>query len=230
MLSGPEVGDLIWFWRFAGFGFLGFLLEAFHARVTADPSDRKCLLFLPLCPVYGLGGCVCALAEPLSGGEPLLMFLLGGAGCTAAEYAMGAWYEWCAGVPFWDYSGRAGSVRGRVCLSYGVLWGVLSLAAVYGVLPVLDGLGALVPRPAVYAVFLVTAADLAASHVLLHSTRDRACLRRYGFPRQRGTFPRRRAVLLNRRIPRRLSAFANRRVPRQTDAAVREIREADAAP
>ena len=110
----------MWFWRFAGFGFLGFLLETAHAKYKGDGSDRKCLLFLPLCPVYGIGGCVCALLKPLAdaAGCPLRMLPLGAAGCTAVEYAMGAWYEWCAGIPFWDYGNRTGSVRGRICLSW----------------------------------------------------------------------------------------------------------------
>ncbi|MBQ9347013.1 MAG: putative ABC transporter permease [Oscillibacter sp.] len=199
---------MVWFWRFAGFGFLGFLLETAHARMTGDGSDRKCLLVLPLCPVYGLGGCVCALLEPLSDGSPLGMLLLGGAGCTAVEYGMAAWYEWCAGTPFWDYTGRTGSVRGRVCLAYSVLWGILSLTAVYGVLPPLDRLSSLVPGPVAAAACLAVTADLAASHILLHRTRDRACLRRYGFPKRRG-------------------GLFRRGLSRQTENGVREL---DAAP
>ena len=185
MLTGPEVIDLAWFWRFTVCGFLGFLLETAHARVTGDVSERKCLLFLPLCPVYGLGGCVCSLLAPLSGGNPARMFLLGAAGCTAVEYAAGAWYEWCSGSPFWDYTGRAGSVRGRVCPLYSVLWGGLSLTAAFWVLPLLDRFSAAVPAPVTALAALAVSADLSASHWLLRRTRDRACLRRYGFPRRR---------------------------------------------
>ena len=45
-----------WFWYFVLYSFLGFLVEVVFARITHNPKrDRKCLYFLPLCPVYGLG-------------------------------------------------------------------------------------------------------------------------------------------------------------------------------
>ena len=38
------------------YSFLGFLIEVAYTRLCHHPKqDRKCLLFLPLCPVYGLG-------------------------------------------------------------------------------------------------------------------------------------------------------------------------------
>lgn len=47
---------MLWLWRFLLYGFLGFLLEVAFARVIHSPKlDRKCLLLLPLCPVYGFG-------------------------------------------------------------------------------------------------------------------------------------------------------------------------------
>ena len=46
-----------WFWYFLFYSFLGFLLEVGYAWWTGGSLDRKCLLLLPLCPVYGLGYC-----------------------------------------------------------------------------------------------------------------------------------------------------------------------------
>ena len=51
-------------WRFWTYSFLGYLLEkAYAAAVSAEKQTRKCLLILPLCPVYGLGT-LAALALP----------------------------------------------------------------------------------------------------------------------------------------------------------------------
>lgn len=50
-----------WFWYFLFYSFLGFLLEVGYAWWTGGPLDRKCLLLLPLCPVYGLGACTVLL-------------------------------------------------------------------------------------------------------------------------------------------------------------------------
>lgn len=172
-----------WFWQFAGYGFLGFLLENAHARARRDGSERRCLLVLPLCPVYGIGGWVCTLLSDVE--NPAAAFLLGAAGCTAAEYGMGAWYEWCAGCPFWDYRGERWNVRGRVCGKYSALWGALSLAGSRWVSPPLDAFAALAPPPVTALSLLLVLTDLCASHWLLRRTRDRSCLRRYGFPREK---------------------------------------------
>ena len=41
-----------WFWYFVLYSFVGFVLEVLFARATGNPKrDRKCHLFLPLCPV-----------------------------------------------------------------------------------------------------------------------------------------------------------------------------------
>ena len=48
---------MVWFWYFLIYSFLGFLLEVSYARITGGYPERKCLLVLPLCPVYGLGAC-----------------------------------------------------------------------------------------------------------------------------------------------------------------------------
>ena len=50
-----------WFWYFLFYSFLGFLLEVGYAWWTGGSLDRKCLLLLPLCPVYGLGACAVLL-------------------------------------------------------------------------------------------------------------------------------------------------------------------------
>ena len=43
-------------WIFWSFSLLGWGLERLFAAVTRSPQRRRrCLLLLPLCPVYGLG-------------------------------------------------------------------------------------------------------------------------------------------------------------------------------
>ena len=49
---------MIWFWSFITYSFIGFLLEVAFARMTGGRADRKGLLVLPLCPVYGVGACL----------------------------------------------------------------------------------------------------------------------------------------------------------------------------
>lgn len=58
----------VWLWNFWVFSFLGWCLERLFAALTRSPQQRRrCLLLLPLCPVYGLGmAAVLAPARSLS--------------------------------------------------------------------------------------------------------------------------------------------------------------------
>ena len=82
-----------WIWYFIWYSFLGFLLEVGYARWTGGRRDRKCLLLLPLCPVYGLGACAVLLLPPWVLERPLLLVVAGGAAATGVEYGMALFYE-----------------------------------------------------------------------------------------------------------------------------------------
>lgn len=168
-----------WFWYFALYSFLGFLLETAFAKLSHGRPDRKCLLVLPLCPVYGLGACASLAAAPLARGNPAALFLIGAAACTAAEYLAAVWYERWAGVSFWDYAGQAGNLRGKVCLPFSALWGALVVAMVYWVHPAVARLVSAIPRAVTVGGAAALCADMAVSHILLRRTGDRACLRWY---------------------------------------------------
>jgi uncharacterized membrane protein len=130
---------VIWFWYFLFYSFLGFLLEVIFARVARVNPHRKCLRILPLCPVYGFGGCTIAAAA----GEfssPLAIFFLGIIFATAWEYIMAAFYEDALGAAFWDYSDVPFNIHGRICLPFSVAWGLLSIPLSLWVHPWLEGL------------------------------------------------------------------------------------------
>ena len=111
-----------WLWYFYLYSFLGFLLEVAFARASGHPKrDRKCLILLPLCPVYGLGACLILGLAPLGNG-PLWVALSGGLAATGAELILGAFYRYVLGVKFWDYEGIPGSLGGLVCPAFSLCW------------------------------------------------------------------------------------------------------------
>ena len=67
-----------WFWSFTAYSFLGFLLEVAFAAAVGGRPDRKGLLVLPLCPVYGLGAGLILLLPGWVDARPWLLFLLDG--------------------------------------------------------------------------------------------------------------------------------------------------------
>lgn len=161
------------------YSFFGFLLEVAFARSTGGRPDRKCLLLLPLCPVYGLGACGILLLPDWAKTSPRLLFFLGGLTATAAEYLTAVFYEKALGVSFWDYRGLPGSIQGRICLPFSLAWGVLSLLLVYWVSPALSSRLAGIPLPVTWMAMAAVGTDILLSGALLKRTGSRDCLKWY---------------------------------------------------
>lgn len=159
-----------WLWYFWIYSFFGWLVElAFAAATQSEERRRRCLLLLPLCPVYGIG-MLAALALPPMG--TLGTVLWGGLAATAAEYA----YHWAGerflGVWFWDYSKVPGNLRGRVCPPFTLAWGVLVWTALRFVQPGAARLAADAPSWLTYILLLVFTADAVCSLRFLRVTGD----------------------------------------------------------
>lgn len=152
-----------WLWYFIIYSFAGFLLEVAFARAIRHPKkDRKCLLLLPLCPVYGLGACLVVWLAPMIK-SPLWVMAVGALATTGAEFIMGAFYRFALGVEFWDYSGMPGSLDGLVCPVFSACWTVLSLLLVYAVHPLVASLAAGIPVWLGPPAFIVLNADMLVS-------------------------------------------------------------------
>lgn len=157
-----------WFWLFLGYSFLGYLLEKlFAAAVNARHRVRKCMVLLPLCPVYGLGMLAVLALPPAVKENIFTLVIFGGAAATAVEYGMHWLYERWLGVRFWDYSDMPGNVAGRICLPFSLIWGVLAAVVVHALHPALAAVApALSPQMAYVALLLFTTDSVVSAHVL----------------------------------------------------------------
>ena len=170
---------MVWCWTFLLYSFLGFLLETGYACWVGGDPDRKCLLLLPLCPVYGLGMCAVLLLPAPVLRSPVLLAAAGGLTAACVEYAAALTYERLLGVSFWDYRGRWGNLHGRVCLPFTLAWGLLLLPMVYWVHPAAARLFAMIPPPVSWAALAAFTADGIVSSVILRRTGDRTRLQWY---------------------------------------------------
>lgn len=166
-----------WFWVFFVYSLAGFLLEVAFARVTGGRPERKCLLVLPLCPVYGLGATAIQLLPRWVVDSPPLLFLFGALVATGVEYLAAYFYEEGLGVSFWSYRGMLGSIQGRVCLPFSLAWGCLALGLVYGVHPLLAPWLEGIPLPVTWLTLATVSADFVLSSLLLKRTGDIASLK-----------------------------------------------------
>ena len=106
------------------YSFLGFLIEVAYTRLCHHPKqDRKCLLFLPLCPVYGLGALAVLSLPALLLRRPLLVFFGRRPGGHTGGICRGRFYEKGVGVRFWEYDQQPGNLSGRICPLYTLFWG-----------------------------------------------------------------------------------------------------------
>ena len=168
------------FWQFLLYSFLGFVLEVLFARTTKSvKQDRKCLFLLPLCPVYGLGALLINILPPFIRHNPFLLFPLGAAAASAAEYFMDWFYERVLGVRFWNYSTMRWNLNGRVCLIFSLAWGLLSLAVVNWIQPRVTWLVHQIPAGWTLPAVILFAFDTVCTIILLRTTNDTASLRWY---------------------------------------------------
>ena len=167
---------MIWFWYFLLYSFIGFLLEVLFAWITGGHPRRKCLLLLPLCPVYGLGACL-ILGTTGHFTHPLLLFCVGAVLSTACEYIMATFYEEVLLVSFWDYSDLPLNLHGRVCLPFALVWGGLTALAVRWVQPMVERLAEQTVPEVTYLCLLVFAADALCSLRILQVRKDPEALR-----------------------------------------------------
>ena len=163
------------FWTFLFYSFCGFLLEVAFAKITHSPKqDRKCHLILPICPVYGVGALSILLLPAAVTATPPLLFLVGAAVCTAAEWGLSWFYEKATGAAFWDYHALSWNLNGRVCPLFSVFWGLLALPLVYGVQPWLLRWVSVIPAVVTIPAAIFYLADAAASLFLLRRGGTRA--------------------------------------------------------
>lgn len=167
-------------WYFIVYSFTGFLLEVLFARVTrAAKQDRKCLLFLPLCPVYGLGALLILLLPDVIKGRPALLFLAGALTATGVEYFMDWFYETVFRVRFWNYSTLPLNLNGRVCLPFSAVWGLLAIGLVDPVHPAVARWISFLPDRLALPVLFAVLADFILTALLLRTAGNTSVLRWY---------------------------------------------------
>lgn len=168
------------FLYFIIYSFLGFLLEVVFARVTRSrKQDRKCMVLLPLCPVYGIGALLIVHLPGIVRNNPILLFFCGALAATAAEYGMDWFYETAWKVRFWDYSSMPWNLNGRVCLLFSLAWGLLALPLTAWVHPLVTRWVPALPSGLALSIGLCFLLDTLFTTWLLRTTKDTASLRWY---------------------------------------------------
>ena len=126
-------------WYFVIFSIVGLLLETiFCYGTTGVLESRKGLLYGPFCPIYGVGAaCLIALLDRYQD-HPVKIFFYGAIAGSVIEYVLSYGLEAIYGSRFWDYAYKPFNLNGRICLTFSVYWGILSLFLMKGIKPKID--------------------------------------------------------------------------------------------
>ena len=155
----------IYFLCFLVFSFIGWVYEVmvYHFELGYGFVNRG-FLFGPWLPVYGVGGMMIILsmqrlrARKIKLGRvnltPLLCFVSIILLCTAVELFTSYLMELVTGSWLWDYTEYGPNFQGRIALRSSVRFGLIGMAALYGVWPALATVFTLLnkKRPIVFGV------------------------------------------------------------------------------
>ena len=132
-------------WMFFCYGLLGWVLETAYAALRQRRYVDRSVLFGPLCLSYGLTGAVLTWGLWELRGRYFFLFLGCAVGATVVEWAAGHLLERATHTRWWDYSARRFNLDGYICAGASAVWGLLGLAAVQWVSPLLVSLYRLLP-------------------------------------------------------------------------------------
>jgi uncharacterized membrane protein len=135
---GSSIYLILWF--FVTYSFLGVLVEMIFCLFQESVLESRLgLLYLPLRPIYGVGGVACTVLLHRFIQEPILIFIWGMLICSVVEYLASFVMEKAFSTVSWDYSDKLLNLHGRICLQYSCYWGLLALLVVYVLDRFLDG-------------------------------------------------------------------------------------------
>ncbi len=110
------------------FSFLGWVLETVYRSITNHRICNPGFLKGPIVPLYGNAGVFIMLTIVFTNDQPILIrFAIYILAITAMEFLTGEVLYRLFKKRYWDYTQNALNVRGHVCLSFSVVWGIISL-------------------------------------------------------------------------------------------------------
>ncbi|OFI07014.1 hypothetical protein CLOACE_06000 [Clostridium acetireducens DSM 10703] len=120
---------------FIVYSFLGWCLETIYATIKNKNFINRGFLFGPFCPMYGFGALSIIIFLKPFRNSILFLFIFSIILTSILEYLTGYILEKFFHTVWWDYSDNFLNIKGRICLSFSLLWGILSVFFIYEIHP-----------------------------------------------------------------------------------------------
>lgn len=117
------------------FSISGWACETVFCTIKDKKFAYRGFLNGPWTPIYGFGGLLVVYCLVPFKADPVTLFFVGMIVTTALEYVTSYLMEVIFDMKWWDYSDVSFNINGRVCLWFSVMFGLLSLVAVYWIYP-----------------------------------------------------------------------------------------------
>jgi len=151
-----------WVLFFFFYCFCGWIWESCYVSAKQRHWVNRGFLHGPLLPIYGSGAILILLVTIQVQNSLALIDLIGMAAATVLEYFTGAAMESLFEVRYWDYTRQKFNLKGYICLSSTLAWGVFSILLVKVIHPPVAALLLRIPTAWAepLALALVTAATV----------------------------------------------------------------------
>ena len=108
------------------YSFLGYICEVIFCSVGQRRLVNRGILYLPICPIYGVGAIIVLLVYRYVNNY-LLIFIISFIFSSLIEYMTSYIFEKIFNLRLWDYSERKYNINGRVCLKNSFLFGIMGV-------------------------------------------------------------------------------------------------------
>ena len=131
-----ETADITIF--FSVYSFTGWLIELVYRSWTQRRPVNPGFLFGPFVPVYGTGALLIIAVQNYIGAMHIAaQFAVYVILLSVIEYITGEIFERLFGLKLWDYSQNMLNINGKICLPFSLAWGMLAMAVVYLLQPLI---------------------------------------------------------------------------------------------
>lgn len=120
------------------YAIIGWVCEVIYCSIPEKKFINRGFLNGPYCPIYGVGALIIITFLMPYTSDPILVFFIGVILTSTLEYATSWGMEKLFHAKWWDYSEHKFNINGRICLLNSFLFGLMCLALMYVVHPVVD--------------------------------------------------------------------------------------------
>ncbi|MCD7752417.1 MAG: hypothetical protein LUI10_11900 [Lachnospiraceae bacterium] len=144
-----------WLFFFYFYCFCGWVFESTYVSVKERHFVNRGFMHGPFLPLYGSGAIMMLVVSRPFADNLILTYIAGCVGATVLEYLTGAWMEALFKIRYWDYSNQKFNIKGYVCLSSTLVWGLLTILMTRVIHTHVESLVFLIPTEALSAVVSV---------------------------------------------------------------------------